>query len=335
MKLFLRQVSPVLITLALTACGDSGTEIGAPLVSPPLNEALPAALRTTAAVTLAPQGSPLAMSTALTCGGSETSIRDTVLQRLFCDGPTKILSLTDSIDSRMDEINTRSLESLHECLSAANIDKSSSFAFPAQITSNAFTQKFKCKDVFSEGSGLMAFGNDETNWWLSQGGTGDTLNNGITQAWRVTLASDGTVASEEAYITIAPKASGGSLAGSSMLLHLLVDSTADTVEATAAGGGIGFKHFHFRSNATHVWVSGVREGQISTEEVCLDATTLSNSTGGLSDCASLESGLALTALGRQAYSDGGLGASGAENVDMSALINLILTEATVSDVTAF
>jgi len=337
-NIFWQKGSIVLVPLALSACGQGGSEIGAPQVTPPLSEALPTSLRSTAALRVLPKGQSLAMVGGMTCGGTESNIQEAVYQRLFCDGPTKILSLTDSIDSRMAEINTRAQESEKTCLSGDNVDKSSLLAFPAQLESNVFSQKYKCKDIFGDGDGLMAFGNNETNWWLLESGQGDgTTSSGISQAWRVTLADDGTVASEEAYITIAPKVSSGSatLAGSSMLLHLLVDTTAGTVEATTAGGSIGFKHVHFRSNATHVYVSGVRDGQTSTEEVCLNASDLSVASGGVTDCQSLEEGLALTALGRQAYSAGGLDASGAQNVDMSALADFILGETDLSDISAF
>jgi hypothetical protein len=318
--------------------------LGAPAVEPPLTASLPLGLKVTEGQALRiSRKSPLALSTnplqQCSEGGQPTSggltdenlLAATVYCRIFGKGPIQIKSVTQSVDNRLVDFDNRILESGESpaCLDAALVDKSTTFIFPFE-TAN-FTQKYQCKDELSDVAvtalGKEASG-DEDTWYVYDGQNDpktaatatEGSTSGMSQAWKVTTDSNGDVLTEEGYITLAPQlmscgtntsgpcqslsATDTMIAGSSMLMHVLVDTTAGTVEATAAGTGIGFCAFHIKTSDTVIYLKGQTGSCTTTEEVCLNADTF-EVLSDLSACASLSgTNLALKTIDMSEYSSG-------------------------------
>ena len=318
---------PILACLTLGACSSSSSSDGlsAPAVTPPIESALPASLKSTAnlAAARATLRSLNATATQLTSCTEQGLPSDTtgftsaeelasnIYCRLFAKGPIQVLSLTESVDGRLDEIETQTTEERPACMDSTPVDKSSDFVFPGQLA-EAFTQKLQCRDVQSD-SQVLSFGNDGNDWWLldSQQNSGaSATSQGQSQAWKIATDDNGDVLTEEGYITLSPLLSGSSLAGSTLLMHAYVDTAAGTVELTGAGHNIGFCAFHLKTNSTHIYVAGQLSASGTcgaSTTACLSATTYEPLAD--SECTTLSSGLALTSLNRDAFSAASLSAS--------------------------
>jgi len=334
----------MLSSLGMTACGGSADPLGAPAVEPPLVSSLPAALKvSTASLWMNPKGLAavsLSSNPLQQCSEQgepsdstltgEAKLAATVYCRVFGKGPIEISSVTASVDSRMSEFDSRIQENstTPECVGSALVSKTEALSFP--LRSSAMEQKFQCKDALSDTS-VTAFGKEEntdggTTWYVYDG-TNNPLataaatsgkSAGQSQAWQVNVGADGNVVSEEGYITLAPQlmnCTGGvcdapdtQIAGSSMLMHVLVDVTGGTVEATAAGAGIGFCAFHIKTSSQAIYLKGQLTNGLGScatavEEICLNATSfevLSDATA----CDSLKTSLELQSIDRAEFTSG-------------------------------
>ena len=326
-KSFRTLIPAVLTMVTLGACASSsGDGLDAPAVTPPLEAALPASLKSAAGLNAARakvrslNATATQITTCTTTGEpSDTTgftdpekLASNIYCRLFAAGPIEVLTLTESVDGRLDEIETRTSEERPACMDVDVVDKSSDFAFPGQQV-EAFTQKFQCRDEL-DSSHVLSFGNDGNDWWVldSQQNSGaSATSQGQSQAWKITTDDDGAVLTEEGYITLSPLVSNGTLAGSALLMHALVDSAAGTVELAGAGESIGFCAFHLKTSSTHIYVAGqlITSGGNcgTTTTACLSASTYEPVSE--SECTTLSSGLALTTLNRAAYSAASLTAS--------------------------
>ena len=339
---------PLFAALALSACGSSsGDGLSAPAVTPPMEAALPTALKSAANLNAARAKvrSLNATTTQITTCSATGEPSDTtgftdaeklasnIYCRLFAKGPIQVLTLTEGVDDRLAELETRTEEERPACMDADLVDKSGDFVFPGQ-RSEAFTQKLQCREAISD-SQVLSFGNDGNDWWVleSQQNSGaSATSQGLSQAWKITTDDGGDVLTEEGYITMSPLVNSGSLAGSTVLMHAYVDTAAATVELTGAGENIGFCAFHLKTNSTHIYVAGqlISTGGAcgSTTTACLSATTYEPLAD--SECTTLSSGLALTSLNRSAYSAASLlastlSANGTASSDMSTWNNFCPT----------
>ncbi len=285
-------------------------------------------------------------------------LASTVYCRLFAAGPIQVLSLTTNVDTRMTEYKTRVASATPACLSKDLVDKSTELAYPGQLSTEAFTQKYLCLDEMSA-THMVAFGYDATTWWVydSQKETTAT-SSGMSSAWRVTVDSADAVTKEEGYMTIAPAlvncsgvtcavGAGTTVGGSTMMLHALVDVAAKTVELTGAGTGIGFCAFHMKNSADYIAIKGQLEsgsGCGATVYACLKAADYSVATS--TNCLSLSTGYTLSTLDRGVYDSTNSGPTGfpltasslddtslPADLDLSTFINF--TKSTLTGVTGF
>jgi len=318
--------------LAQGVTGSGGDGLSAPAVTPPIEAALPASLKSASALASARTQARSLNATAIQITACTTTgepsdttgftdaekLASNIYCRLFAKGPIQVLTLTESVDDRLAELETRTEEERPACMDADLVNKSSDFVFPGQ-RSEAFTQKFQCRDELNS-SHVLSFGNDGNDWWVldSQQNSGaDATSQGQSQAWKITTDSDGNVLTEEGYVTISPLVTSGSIVGSAVLMHAYVDTTAATIELAGAGDSIGFCAFHLKTSSTHIFVAGqlITPGGAcgSTTTACLSASTYEPLSD--SECTTLSTGLALTTLNRDAFSAASLSASTLSVID--------------------
>jgi hypothetical protein len=296
MKLSLRAV--VICLVSLSGCGDkSYDKISTTRVRPPVQESLPAALLANGSfgiVTLETDYSKTCQTDASLgdlcsayAGGKR--LRCIVKNRLFCKGPTEVLSLLNSVDGRLEEIEKRSGEGEVDCINATPVDLTSQITYPGAKT---LPGKFQCKD---SAIGL-GFGQVDGTWYVRES------NGAAAQAFEI--AATGLV---RGYIWL-PSADG-TMAQSTGMLQVRALPSAKVMELTGGGVGFGFCGLHLKANATHLYIKMNPDGvgkscDYTTDgatnasdwvEGCMDAATLDDVDASL--CASLKS-FDLTTLGR-------------------------------------
>ncbi len=297
MKNHNQRFATVLLILA-AGCGDDATKISTTRVRPPVQESLPANLLTSGSFALTTTETDYSKTcqTDATLGdlcqtytGSKR-LRCIVKNRLFCKGPTEVLSLLDSLDGRLAEIETRSGEGEVSCISGAGVDLSGQIAYPG---SSSLTSKFQCKDSTVG----MGFGSDDAGTWYVRVANGASASS-------FAVESSGSV---RGYLWLPTK--DGSFSQSTGLLNIAADRANKTLEFTGGGVGFGFCGIHFKSNSTHIYLTMNPDGTGGScdydsngttdasdwVDACLDATTLYDAY--VANCSGLKT-FSLATLGR-------------------------------------
>ena len=286
------------IGLGFFACKKDYDKITTVRVKPPVQESLPTALISGGSFSLQDytktcQTHP---SQGDVCGtlSAGDQIQCIIKNRLFCKGPTEVLTLLDNLDGRLAEIENRSGEGEVPCIKNAAVDATSDLTFPGGVT---FPHKLQCRDS----SIGLGFGSDGGTWYVREAGGA---------AGSVFSVSPENVVDGYLYLPT----SDGTFNYSTGLLRIHANRANSTVEITGGGVGLGFCSFHFHSNASNIYVyanpdgvgsscdydsSGAADGD-DWVEVCLDATTMDSVD--VSTCDTLKNGLTLTTLARDTSS---------------------------------
>jgi hypothetical protein len=193
----------------------------------------------------------------------EVSLGMAVQQRFYSPGPTSLLRIVKDLDDRVAGLDPRPAK--HPCLTAAPIART--FALPGGQT---FTVKLQCLD--SHGSDWVAFGfgtalapsdagasDDDAGvpdgGALGADGGGDDFflvqgqSTGNGGAYHV-KRSTGDV---EGWITVADSQSPGN---SQVVMHLLTNKAAGTLELVLGGSAVGFCGAHLMTGADAIYVRG-------------------------------------------------------------------------------
>ena len=341
----MKSIIPLLVAAVFGfACEEKkekSQRIDAPAVKPPVEESLPTALlngRENA-------GTGLSVDYLKTCANDPTAgdpcgdystltvqAHCQVKQRLFCGGPSDMLTLLDGADTRMAEIESRS--NIDEdltipCFDAASQDATSELTFPNDAT---FEMYLNCKDADLGLSFGKNAGTTGDNWYIREGKPPAAEGGAGAHVFKITPENLVT-----GYIWLPTK--DGSYEYSTMLLHLRADRAANTVEVTGGGVGIGFCSFHYHSDSDYIYIysniAGVgsscdSDGNGTTDstdwvETCLTSSLESTDT---SNCASLKSGRTLTTLGRDTSSSTGITSSYSAAADMPSGETIVRFEMT-------
>lgn len=344
-------ISPILFS----GCGDEteGTSLGVPAVRPVVQNSVSSALLTGSSFSLTGNilnlvdinFSPRSLSDETIVTSCDTNAADgdecsnyldpseeallmrcLVKRRLFCAGPTEVLTLLDTVDGRMTEIDNRSKESTRSCLTATPVDKTSLLAFP---NSETLEQHYQCLDSLS-GSGGLAFGKKDSIWYVREYLSSQANRNG--QVFKISSASE-----VEGYIGLG--SGDATFSQSTVLMHLKANRDSKIFEMTMGGVGVGFCSLHLRSSADFIFIKAYPDGAGGScmagasnayYEVCLnsDLTVAASATS----CDALETGMELDTLGRDGpYTVGSttFAASPANaNIDLDGINSLISTEIT-------
>lgn len=281
------------------ACDEekNGQQIKTTRVKPPVEAALPGALLVSG-ISLTTDDYTKTCQTDLSQGdvcqtySGGQQIQCIIKQRLFCKGPSNVLSLLDNLDSRLREIEKRSSNQDVPCLDATPVDLSGQITFPGSVTKE---QKFQCQD---QSIGL-GFGEDAGTWYVREGGGTKPIGSAFS-----VFESD--VVQGYLWLGSADK----SFAETTALMRIYADQSQKTVEITGGGVGLGFCAFHYKSTADLIYVVANPDGAAFTcdyngdnsadendwDEACLIANSLDSAAEGA--CDSLKAGLQLTTLGR-------------------------------------
>jgi hypothetical protein len=244
------------LSLALFGCGGgsgSGSHIDLPQVYPPVRASTPAALiadpqyQASASVqsALRVAGLPQAL-------GEAANLAMAVQDRLYTAGPTEILRIVHELDDRTAGLDTD--PSSHACLTAAPLSKS--YALPGGQT---FEVKLQCMQSY--GGGFIAFGFDHAqaadagataihgsqDFYLVQGQDG-----GMGGAYH--LQANGNL---EGWISVADSRAPSN---SQVIMHLLTDQTAGTLELTLGGAAVGFCAAHLKTGGDFLFIRGKTNG---------------------------------------------------------------------------
>ena len=277
-------------TLILTSCGGSSSDGGAgadiPLIKPLVLEVTPSGFFDTTLASLKKLNlfTPFALDS------------DEIKSRFFSAGPTEINELLNSIDSRLEEINTRSAESTHDCLSNASVPEDLS------IFGQTVTGEFQCYDTFGTEGGMI-FGKSDDAWYIYQ-------NGGQQRSFaKVVAGTDGNY-TVDAWLSVgqgnaddAGTCSSDWFGCSYGVIQLQADTSTGSYEMTTAGTGFGYCGAHIKSDGTNVYISGSAGGLnmagdtwncAATDTLCATSTDLAVA----GSCASIDTdNFALTTLG--------------------------------------
>lgn len=256
----------------------SNTPLTIPKIYPPIRSATPNGLvagspfaRT---ITRAPGAAArtatlLALpAPAFTVTQAAVNLAQVVKERLYTAGPTELLRIVKELDDRTAGLDTRPAQ--HPCLTTTPIDKTYDLAggppFPVKLQclqslgeqwlAFGFAQALDAPDggaddAGSDGSdagrgdgGALATPGGGDAFYLVEGMTG-----GMGGAYRVDRASGNL----EGWIVVADRRAPSN---SQVVMHLLTDKAAGTLELSFGGTGVGFCAAHLKTGAGHIFVSG-------------------------------------------------------------------------------
>lgn len=242
---------------------SSGTGIAFPELRPPVEEVAGAGLTTSALDT------------------------DSFQSRFFGEGPTNILNILTSLDTRLAEISARAAESSDEraCLSNTPV------LMVLTIFGENVSMYFQCYDTLSD-SGLLAFGKKDDVWYLFE------KVGAVVTAATATLLENGKV-SVNIYGGVGLSNGTDWSAMSYGGYHVKANNETNTLEMTAGGLGLGFCGSHLNSDGTNLYIIGSEDGPgcAAVDSTCV----LNASLGTAGTCTALTEGtFTLTALGRLA-----------------------------------
>ena len=257
----------LILTLFASACGKDesggGNAISITKMKPPVKEAAGSALTASSALLVAKNARIFSVDA------------DSIKSRFFSPGPTSLMAILGSLDQRLSEIETRSAESVHECLDAV----------PSDVTMTIFgetvTAKIQCVDDMGA-SGFIAFGKDGDEWWVI-----DAVGAAHTVAKATTL-SDGN---NEVEIWGGVGFTNSTWDGQSYgAYHVKANNSTNEFEMAAGGMSIGFCGVMVRSDGVNLYVEGSKEdgGPGACEGVSF-ACVLSTDLAGSGSCSSISS----------------------------------------------
>jgi hypothetical protein len=240
-------------------CAEDGkgspTRITLPQVYPPVRDVTPTGLIANAQYAVATPSGDLGLTRQRQTTGA-ISLATAVQERFYSGGPTDILRIVSDLDNRVLGLDTD--PSAHDCLTSAPV--AVSYALPA---GQSFSAKLQCMQTFPAGpvggAGWVAFGFDQAavagdagpvvasegnDFYLVEGQA-----NGMGGVYHIA----GATGSVEGWIAVADRSAP---LNSQVIMHLLTDEPAGTLELAVAGSGVGFCSGHLKANADHLFVSG-------------------------------------------------------------------------------
>src|SRR5688572_24080976 len=248
------------VLVVVLACStqekDQGSRIELPQIYPPVREATPSGLIANTQYAVASAGRD-ALGQVRLGQAAPVNLASAVQERFYSGGPTDILRVVKDLDDRLLGIDTDPSE--HECLTAAPVT-----VVQALPGGQRFAVKLQCVQQFAAGpvggAGWVAFGFDRAavvgpdagpieasegnDFYLLEG-----QGNGMGSAFHIS----GATGSVEGWIAVADRTAP---TNSQVILHLLTNRPADTLELALAGSGVGFCSGHLKADATHLFVSG-------------------------------------------------------------------------------
>lgn len=254
-------VCALILGLGCTAEGESDEplRITLPRVYPPVREATPTELIANAqyAVALPPLGELGSARQRQAAGSADIDLGTAVRERFFSGGPTDLLRIVKDLDDRVLGLDTD--PSAHECLTASPV--SVSYTLPGGQT---FGVKLQCLLEFPAGpvggAGWVAFGFDQAAVAVADAGPVEAsegndfyLVEGQATGMGGAYHISGSTGSVQGWIAVADRAAP---TNSQVIMHLLTDKPADTLELALAGSGVGFCSGHLKADADHLFVSG-------------------------------------------------------------------------------
>jgi hypothetical protein len=185
--------------------------------------------------------------------GDGSTMATSIQERFYAEGPTAILRIVQGLDARVGALDTDLHR--HECLTMEPV--AVSYGLPGEQT---FDVKLQCVteplgtswlafgfaqplEPAPEGEASAAVGLEPNDFYLVDGriaGMGGVYH----------LDRDGNV---EAWIAVADQAAPED---GQVLMHLITNKNAGTLELALAGSGVGFCGAHLKANADHVFVTG-------------------------------------------------------------------------------
>lgn len=297
---YLSLFASTIMGVSISACSSDSSHLRVPAVRPPVQESLPSVLL---------QGGSVSNALVLrdvdytrTC---QTTVEGDVCigltdadrllciikQRLFCGGPTEVLSLLNALDGRMHEIEQRS-DGVPDCLNDSPADHTNDLVFPGEQT---LPQYFQCRDSNIS----MAFGKRDNTWYLRNAQGASAF------AFSVNEDTDNV----DGYMWLPSE--NASFSMSTGILHITADKSQGIVEFTGGGVGFGFCAIHYRSDTQHIWIQINPDGvgvtcdsnsDDSTDaddysEICINAADLTAASD-LSECDTLKAAATLPLIGR-------------------------------------
>lgn len=233
-----------------------GSRIELPQVYPPVREATPSGLIANAQYAVANPVSGV-LGQAQQGQAAPINLATAVQERFYSGGPTDILRIVKDLDDRLLGIDAD--PSAHECLTSAPVT-----VVQALPGGQSFSVKLQCLQQFAAGpvggAGWVAFGFDQAAVAVPDAGpieasAGNDFyllegqGNGMGSAFHIS----GATGSVEGWVAVADRTAPNN---SQVILHLLTDKPADTLELALAGSGVGFCSGHLKANADHLFVSG-------------------------------------------------------------------------------
>jgi hypothetical protein len=254
----MRGVIGCLLVVGL-GCAEEGkgspSRITLPQVYPPVRDVTPAGLIANAQYAVAAPSDELGLARQRQSAGA-ISLATAVQERFYSGGPTDILRIVSDLDNRVLGLDTD--PSAHECLTAAPVPVS--YALPG---GQSFSAKLQCMQTFPAGpvggAGWVAFGFDQAAAAGDAGpvvaseGNDFYLVEGQANGMGGVYHLSGATGSVEGWIAVADRSVP---LNSQVILHLLTDEPAGTLELALAGSGVGFCSGHLKANADHLFVSG-------------------------------------------------------------------------------
>jgi hypothetical protein len=257
---FLRWIGLTLI--ALTGCGGgggaSGARIALPQVYPPVRANTPTGLiadpkfQSTSQVSSALTGAGHVSGSPQALDGP-INLAQAIQERLYTMGPTEILRIVQELDGRTAELDTT--PSKHACLTGTPVAKT--ISLPG---GQAFTVQLQCIDHWN--GGWIAFGFDsaqaaDAGHVAAIGGADFYLMEGQDGGMGGAYHLQGATGDVEGFITVADSRVPNN---SQVIMHLLTDNAASTIELTLAGSGVGFCSAHLKTGNDFIFIRAKTNG---------------------------------------------------------------------------
>ncbi|HTV23248.1 MAG TPA: hypothetical protein VMG12_31385 [Polyangiaceae bacterium] len=254
--------------LALSACSTESKKpdpltlhagkIDLPQVYPPVRDVTPAQLIADEQSAGGVTNERLAGATALGRARQKQvaiNLATAVQERFYSMGPTDLLRIIKALDDRVLGLDTN--PATHPCLTATPVPWT--YTLPAGQT---FSVKLQCLQEFgapgSAGAGWVAFGFDSAaspdggpvaaadgnDFYIVEGQ--ETGNGGAYHLSGATGSVHGWLAVAERDVPL----------NSQVVLELLTDEPAATLELALAGSAVGFCGAHLKASADHLFVQG-------------------------------------------------------------------------------
>lgn len=260
---------------------ESGKEIGAPMVEPPVVRNTPAGLQSDTA--------------SLRLTELPTTIQ-TIKERLFTDGPTELKRRLAYIDERMGSLNARAKDSPRKCLDNASSEWMES---PTMPNGEAFPMYFQCQEELNE-ENQLAFGFEGDYFYLLER-TKNTEEGGEGIFVMAKAKRDGTSV-EFWQITSVPEEEGvpGQNITAYTFTHAKADDATGLLEFVHAGNSSGSGvacGIHVQTSADNLWGAGIfaapsnppdedcSGNETTSTEICVNAVSLEETDA--ADCSSV------------------------------------------------